>query len=395
VDAGTVRGLQTPEGIGLLAEVTARGVDDDTLLGTLATLRARFPEPLVAAAVTQVRLRHRAEAKFGADAAAMFFTADGMEQATRQSVAAHRARRYADAGVDRVLDLCCGVGGDLIALGRAGLSVHGVDRDELTVEVARANVAALGLGERAGVEQADVTDVDLAGWPAAFCDPARRAGGRRVFDPRSYSPPFRFLEQVAAAIPFSGAKVAPGIPHDQVPPGAEAEWVSDGGEVKEAALWFGPFATTTRRATLLPAGETLVDQGLGRPPTGAPGQFLYEPDGAVVRAHLVAEVAAIVGGRLVDPTIAYVTADRYVDTAFARAYEIAEVLPFSRKRLQQVLRARGVGRVTVKKRGSAVDTEALRRALRLDGAAEATVILTRVAGAPTALVGTPVPRGQQ
>jgi hypothetical protein len=114
-----------------------------------------------------------------------------------------------------------------------------------------------------------------------------------------------------------------------------------------------------------------------------------------VRAHLVAEVAAIVGGRLVDPSIAYVAADRYVDTPFARAYEIAEALPFSRKRLQQVLRARGVGRVTVKKRGSAVDTEVLRRGLRLDGSAEATVILTRVAGAPTALVGSPVSRGQQ
>ncbi len=391
-----MRELQTPPGARLLAEVTDRGVDDEALLGTLSAVRARFPEPLVAAAVTQVRLRRRAVPKFGADAAAMFFTPDGMEQATRASVAAHRARRYAESGADRVLDLCCGIGGDLIALGRAGLAVHGVDRDELTVEVARANAAVLGLAGPAEVECADVTAVDLSGWPAAFCDPGRRSGGRRVFNPRNYSPPFGFLHRLAAAIPRSGAKVAPGIPHEQVPPGAEAEWVSDGGEVKEAALWFGPLATTTRRATVLPAGATLVDRRLGRPPTGAPGRYLYEPDGAVVRAHLVAEVAELVSGRLIDPTIAYVAADEHVDSPFARAYEVGAVLPFSRKRLQAVLRADGIGRVTVKKRGSAVDVEALRRGLRLDGSGrEATVVLTRVAGAPTALVCTPVGAAQQ
>ena len=395
MDARTVRDLRTPQGTRLLAEVTTRGVDDEALLGTLSAMRARFPGPLVAAAVTQVRLRRRAVAKFGPDAAAMFFTPDGVEQATRASVATHRARRYAGSGADRVLDLCCGIGGDLIALGRAGLSVHGVDRDELTVEVARANAAVLGLAAPAEVECADVTAVDLAGWPAAFCDPGRRAGGRRVFDPRGYSPPFDFLHRLAAAIPRSGAKVAPGIPHEQVPPGAEAEWVSDGGEVKEAALWFGPLATTRRRATVLPAGETLVDGGLGRPPTGPPGRYLYEPDGAVVRAHLVAEIADLVGGRLIDPTIAYVTADRRVDSAFARAYEVREVLPFSRKRLQAALRAGDIGRVTVKKRGSAVDVEALRRGLRLDGSGAATVVLTRVAGAPTALICRPVGSAQQ
>jgi hypothetical protein len=49
-----------------------------------------------------------------------------------------------------------------------------------------------------------------------------------------------------------------------------------------------------------------------------------------------------------------------------------------------------VGRVTVKKRGSAVEPEQLRRALKLTGAGAATVVLTRVAGAPTALLVEPV-----
>jgi len=191
-------------------------------------------------------------------------------------------------------------------------------------------------------------------------------------------------------VPLTGAKVAPGIPHELVPPGAEAEWVSVAGEVKEAALWYGALATVPRRATLLPSGATLVGRGTGPPPVGSAGPWLYEPDGAVIRAGLVAEVVvALPGGRLLDPTIAYVAAERSVPTPFARGYRVAEVLPFSLKRLRDLLRARDIGRVTVKKRGSAVDPDVLRRELRLSGHGHAVVVLTRVAGAPAALVCDP------
>jgi SAM-dependent methyltransferase len=394
VDVASFRALLSPDGERVLDEVRARGgADERTMLRTLTVLRRSHDPRLVSAALTQVRLRDRARAKFGADAARMYFTPDGVEQATRAVVAARRARRYAEAGAERVLDLCCGIGGDLIAFARAGLRVHGVDRDPLTVEVAGANAAALAVANLVTLTCADATAVPLAGWPAAFVDPGRRDGsspGRRVFDPRAYSPPLSFVGTLAAAVPMTGAKVAPGIPHELVPAGAEAEWVSVAGEVKEAALWFGPLATAPRRATLLPSGAALVDSGTGPPPVGSPGPWLYEPDGAVVRAGLVAEVvAALPGGRLLDPTIAYVAAERSVPTPFARGYRVTDVLPFSLKRLRGLLRARGVGHVTVKKRGSAVDPALLRRELRLSGDEQAIVVLTRVAGAPTALVCDP------
>jgi len=395
MDLTTLAGLRTAEGTAVLAGAAARGTDESTLLATLTALRARHDPALVAAALTQVRLRGRARAKFGSDAERMFFTPDGVEQATRAVVAARHADRFVGAGADRLLDLCCGIGGDLVAAARAGLAVRGVDRDPLTAEVARVNAAVLGL-ERVAVDCADVTAVRLDAVRrqalAAWVDPARRRGGRRVFDPRSYSPPLSFVAELAAAVPLTGAKVAPGIPHEAVPAGAEAEWVSVGGEVKEAALWFGPLATAVRRATVLaagaaPAGASLVDSAAGPPPVGPPGEWLYEPDGAVIRAGLVGEVvAALPGGRLVDPTIAYVAADRPAQTPYARGYRVTDVLPFSLARLRSLLRARGVGRVTVKKRGSAVDPEALRRDLRLSGAGAAVVVLTRVAGAPTVLL---------
>lgn len=404
MDIESFRALLAPAGQRLLTEVEAYdpGIDPVTLT---TRLRRDHPAPLVAAALTQARLRARAASKLGPDAARMYFTEAGLEQATRASVAAHRAHRYARAG--RVVDLCCGVGGDLVALARAGPRVDGVDGDPLTVEVARANIEALGLSDRVSLRCAGAGSVDPAPYDAAFCDPARRrpAGthGRpragdahrewtRIFDPAAYSPPWGCVLALVRRPPGGCAKVAPGIPHGILPEDAEAEWVSDAGEVKEAALWFGTLSSgARRRATLLPSGATLVpDDSLGPPPVAPPRRYLYEPDGAVIRAGLVAEVAGAVDGALLDPTIAYVTSDRRVPTPYARSYEVTDVLRFSLKRLRALLRSRGVGRVTIKKRGSAVDVERLRKDLRLAGDASAVVVLTRVAGAPTVVVCQPV-----
>jgi hypothetical protein len=386
----TLAALRTPAGTEVLRRAAELGTGDDRVLATTTALRAAGHSPeLVAAAVGTVRLRARAAAKFGADADAMFFTPDGVEQATRASVAAHRAERF--AGIARVADLCCGIGGDLVALARAGVSVTGVDADPLTAAVAAANAEVLGLTDRVAVRCADVTTLDLRGVDAAFCDPARRSGGRRVFDPSAYSPSWDFLMSLVATVPRVGLKVAPGIDHARLPPGVEAEWVSDGGDVKEAALWCGDLASgTPRRATLLPSGATLTGTGTALSPVGPVQEWLYDPDGAVVRAHLVAELAASLGATGIDPTIAYLTSGRLIPTPFARAYRVDEVMPFSLKRLRAALRARGVGRAEIKKRGSAVDVETLRRDLRLAGDGEATVVLTRVGAKPTVLLCTAV-----
>ncbi|GAA0605507.1 class I SAM-dependent methyltransferase [Streptomyces crystallinus] len=396
-DLDTFRALLTPEGTGLLDAL--RDYDPSQELAVATRLRRTYAPELVSAALAQARLRQRAVAKFGADDAyRMFFTPNGVEQSTRASVAAHRARVFTAQGVRGVADLCCGIGGDALALARAGIRVLAVDRDELTAEVARANAAALGLAGLIEVRCADVTDVDTSGWDAVFVDPARRGGRGRVFDPEAYSPPLSWAVGAARKAPFAALKIAPGIPHESVPPEAEAEWISDGGDVKEAVLWFGgahaprhPRTPGTVRATLLPAGATLwTSAPLPPPPVGPVGRYLYEPDGAVIRAHLVAEIVAACDGRLIDETIAYVTNDEPFDSPFTTAYEITDELPFNMKKLKALLREREVGVLTVKKRGSAVEPEELRRKMKLQGRASATVFLTRVAGAPTMLIGRPV-----
>ncbi|MFJ3716989.1 methyltransferase domain-containing protein [Streptomyces sp. NPDC090057] len=380
--------LLTPEGRALLDEV--RDTDPAHELAVATRLRRDHPAELVSAALGQARLRQRAVAKFGAeDAGRMFFTPNGVEQSTRASVAAYRAERMKGLGVTSVADLCCGIGGDAIALARAGIRVLAVDRDPLTAAAARANAEALGLAGLIEVREADVTDVDTGGHDAVFVDPARRGGRGRVFDPEAYSPPLSWAVGAALKAPRAALKIAPGIPHEAIPAEAEAEWISDGGDVKEAVLWFGAGAPGTVRATLLPGPRTLPGRGLPDPGVRPVGRYLYEPDGAVIRAHLVAEVAEDLDGGLIDPTIAYVTSDELHDTPYATAYEISDRLPFNVKKLKALLREREVGILTVKKRGSAVEPEELRRKVKPQGPHSATVFLTRVAGAPTMLVGRP------
>ncbi|MFI1431560.1 THUMP-like domain-containing protein [Streptomyces lydicus] len=388
-DLDVFAALLAPEGQTLLDELRDHDPADE--LAAATRLRRGHPAPLVSAALGQARLRQRAAAKFGADAQRMYFTANGVEQSTRATVAAHRAGRLAALGVRSVADLCCGIGGDALALARAGIRVLAVDRDPLACAAARANAAALGLAELIEVRAADVTEVDTAGWDAVFVDPARRSKvrGGRIFDPEAYSPPLSWAVEAARTAPFAALKIAPGVPHEMLPEDAEAEWISDRGEVKEAVLWFGT-APGARRATLLPAGDSLLGAGLPDPEAGPVGRYLYEPDGAVIRAHLVAEAAAALDGRLIDPTIAYVTADALRPTPYATAYEITDVLPFNVKRLKALLRERGVGTAVIKKRGSAVEPEELRKKLKLGGGGNSvTIFLTRVAGAPTMLLGQP------
>jgi THUMP domain-like len=183
-----------------------------------------------------------------------------------------------------------------------------------------------------------------------------------------------------------------------VPAGAEAQWVSVAGEVVEAGLWFGMLARDgVRRAALVlppdpaaaPAEVTDVDLPETEVGDGV-ASYLYEPDGAVIRAGLIGHVAAVTGGRLLDATIAYVSADRLVRTPLAHGYSVEDVFPFQLKTLRTWLRDRGIGRLTIKKRGTAVEPDQLRRQLRLSGEAEATIVLTRVAGRQSVLAVRPL-----
>lgn len=387
MDLDAFRWLLTEPGQRLLARASAAPEDP---LEASAELRRHATAEQAAAALTQATLRRRATAKFGDLAPRMYFTPDGLEQATRLTVAEHRAARLGTARVESVVDLGCGIGGDLVSFAHAGITAAGVDLDPVLVEVARANLAALDLG--GAVMVADATTLDLDPFSVAFADPARRSARGRTFSVDDWTPPWSFVETLLRR--DSCVKVAPGLPHGLVPDDVEAEWVSDHGEVKEAALWSGTLATARRRATVIGDGglATLTDEDLPdtAPRVVAPTSgYLYEPDGAVIRAGLVAAVAAGVRGGLLDEHLAYVVGDEAFRTPFARGYRVVEELPHREKALKAALRERGIGSLTIKKRGVTVVPEELRRRLAPRGDRAATIVLTRAAGKGVCLLVEP------
>ncbi|MFV0426967.1 MAG: THUMP-like domain-containing protein [Beutenbergiaceae bacterium] len=390
--------LLSPTGWSLLAQMP--DYDEKKSLELATGLRARGVDPdLVSAVLTQNRLRTKAADKFGDFAADMLFTQAGLEQATRLSVAARHAQRYAAAGVQRVADLGCGIGSDAMALAGLGVQVLAIERDEITAALATVNLRALG---NATVRHGDAMDVDLnaEGIDAVFADPARRTrSGTRVFDPRFYCPDLDTLLALRDQIPALGLKVGPGIPYRALPSHTHAQWISVDGNVVEAGLWFGPLAPegSGRSALVMSAqGNHLLstpgdaDASAPRAESGPLGRFLYEPDGAVIRAGLVAKVAADLGGTLVDPSIAYISTDAEQSTPFATGYRVLDSFDFGLKRLRAYLRDRNVGVVTIKKRGTAVVPDQLRQQLGLKGSRSATIVLTRLQGKQSVIVVAPL-----
>lgn len=390
MDLEAFHALLTRAGQAAVAEAEALAPTEEMFLAHLQRLARAHPTPLAKAALETAILRPRARAKF-TRAGAMYFTREALEQASSERISRYRAARF--AGCAHVADLGCGIGGDSLGLAATVANVTGVDRDPLRLAMAAENLAAYGL--RAHWQPADLTAMAWPGADGFFFDPARRAGGRRKFSVRTYEPPLAIVRTWLAHAPAGGVKLSPGVDLDELQDyDAEVEFISERGELKECALWFGPLRTATRRATLLTGAPdqaplTLLPDPTARTELSPPLAYLYEPDPAVLRAGLVTTLAARLGARQLDADIAYLTADRWQPTPFARAYAIEEALPFQLKRLRERLRARRVGTVTVKKRGSPLEPEALIKQLRLEGPEARVVVLTQVAGKPWALIGQP------
>jgi hypothetical protein len=387
VDVDDLRRLLSPEGLRLLDEVGELQQSAD-VVRTVSRLRAAGHDGgLVAAVLEQARLRSRARAKFGDFADRMLFTPAGLEQATRLRVAALHAGRYADAGIDVIADLGCGIGADSMAIAALDLGVVAVERDELTAAVAAFNLAPF---PSARVELGDAEDADLAGVGAVWLDPARRDGATRLADPGDWSPSLDWAFELARQLP-TGIKLGPGIDRDLIPETSEAQWVSVDREVVELVLWSGSLARPgIRRAAVVlgAAGISELSAPADSPDveTGDLAEYLIEPDGAVIRARLIGDLARSLGGRMLDPTIAWITAEELPATPFGQTFRVLERLPLDVKTLRRELAARGIGTLEIKKRGVDIDPAEFRKKLSLSGDASATLVLTRIAGSRTAIL---------
>ena len=365
--------------------------DDPHGLPAASALRAIVDPDLASAALTQTELRRRARTKFTERAATMLFTRDGLEQATRPEVAAEHAARFKAAGVTRVVDLGCGIGTDAMAFRAAGLAVVAVELDPETAAVARHN---LSLSPESGppaevlVGDAEVLAPDLLRpGTGVFCDPARRTASRRLWKVSDFTPSWGFVTGLLDGTRVAGVKLGPALPHSFVDDSVAAEWVSHRGDTVEVALWAGAGAVPGERSALVMPGHRLVV------PTDRPvldvvaaRAYLYEPDGAVIRAGGVTTVGVALEAGLLDPQIAYLTSDRLVSTPYAQAFAVLDVLPYKEKVLRQWVAAQQVGTLEIKKRGLEIDPAALRKRLRPSGPHAATLVITRTPGGAQVLV---------
>ncbi|MEU0539289.1 class I SAM-dependent methyltransferase [Nocardia sp. NPDC005978] len=385
-----------------LSEVAAFALTPATLLRDIERLRRDHGEH-TAALVETVRLRRRAVAKLDG-ARDWLFTDDALQQATPTAVARHRAQRLAGRTVH---DVTCSIGAELAELARVCPAVVGSDLDAVRLAIAAHNLGVRAVGapvrrgftatgeafEPAGDEHRTAAaagrNIVLAKADAlvpcstaevVIADPARRADGRRTHDPAKLQPPLPDLLTAYAGRDLA-VKCAPGLDFDKLAWAGEIEVASLDGSVREACLWSPGLAApgVTRRATVLSSSrdpEVLTDADPDEIPERAPGEWIVDPDGAIVRAGLVRHYAAKHGLWQLDPRIAYLTGDKVPDGV--RGFRVLDRMDFREKPLRAELHRRDCGPLEILTRGVDIDPDQLRARLKPKGSQPHTLVITRI-----------------
>jgi SAM-dependent methyltransferase len=386
MDETAFQRLLSDEGQAALAAATTLEPTPANSLTCLTKLRKVYPASLATDALEMALLRRKGLAKF-ARAGGMYFTRESLEMASGELVANYRAKRFASHS--RVLDLCCGIGADTLALAAAGCDVTAIDIDGTRLKMAEHNLAVYGL--RSKFLQGDVLADALPEADAAFADPGRRASGQRYLALRDYLPPPQdVIARFPAGFPLA-FKLAPGIHRNDLESlDGEIEFIEADGELKECVLWLGSLGTPGRRATLLASNAepvTFFDEAPEYPAEAEPiGDYLYDPAAAVVRAGLVPTLGTMLDANPTDATVQMLSSNEHVETPFATAYRVEAVLTFDAKKVQAWLRSHSIGRVTVVKRGALSDASGTVEKWKLSGSEHRFLIITRQQGDQVAIV---------
>jgi SAM-dependent methyltransferase len=375
--------LTTGAGRALLAEVARV---ESPRPADLLRWRTIAPDEWVSAALRLVGARRRGAVKFS-KADAMWLEPTALEQATAEPVARHKAGRF--AGADAVVDLCCGIGGDAIALAARCGGVLAVDRDAGMAERTRWNARVYGVGDRLAAVRGRAEGFPLPGGALVHIDPDRRSRpGPRARSVQEYAPGPAFLSELTRTTRGGAIKLGPSSDFEAHfgSQGVEFEVISLGGECKEATAWFGCLASCRRRATVLPAGASWTDADAGgvRParPVGEIGRFVFDPDPSLIRSGLLDAFAAAHDLARAGSAIDWLTASACVRSPFLTAFEVEAVLPLDRKRLRRLVAERSLGPLEIKTRGIDLRPEQLRGQLRPSGGNPATLLVYGGRGVP-------------
>lgn len=342
----------------------------------ITRFRKDWPPDLVTGAVRLILARRKAATK-GPHWERLVADPVGVEQATSLDVARHKTRRFTDCGITEIVDLCCGIGGDAMALSEA-LDVCLVDADPARVWMARHNVAQ-SVGRRIPAVAMDVTALRMPSRPFHI-DPERRTSdGRRQHRFDEGKPDGTFLLALIDRAKDGALKLSPGVDLETLPPG-EIELINWRGTLVQTVLWTGRLARepSLRTATRLPEGATLTGPP-GLPiPCADPDRYLLTVDPAIERAGLVGALCQLLGLPAIHPALGLLTADTTPLSPWLTPYEHLETLPWREKAVKAWLMAHDAGEVTVKTRDRVVDPDSVSLRLRGKGAQGYTVFVMRM-----------------
>lgn len=345
-------------------------------LEAVTLLRRELGRERAALVLEQVGLRRRAVRKFGREALGMLFTRKLLEQASGPDVGAFKARRLASTGAATVADLCCGAGGDALALARAGFAVHLADLDPTALALSAHNLSKAGFREASRTETMlpDLRDLEA---DVFHLDPDRRAKGRAEegeerWDNRGLSPDPDGIRQIAARFRGGAVKLPTGAPAGFLDIEGELQFLGVSDELREQVLWTGEAGVPGRLSVAeLRGGEweeyagsqADAQDAFGEEPSEGPGAWIHEPVKAMVRSHLFAAFGRDRGLSLLDASTSWLTGGP-CDSRLLKSYRVLAHGPLKAGSEEALLREAGRSCGAVKKRGVAVVPEKALRDLR-------------------------------
>ena len=375
------------DALALLEQTYSPEVDPDALNAKLR--KAGYDPEVIVEVVNQVALRQKARQKLGPLADSLLLTRQALEQSSRFDVAKYHSRKLSSLG--SVTDLGCGLGVDSIAFAQAGSAVVAVEKDEVTAEFASSNLARFPSAE---VHRAAAEDFDVS-TEGVFLDPARRdlassGRSRKLLSPDDFSPSIGFALEQLATVP-GGVKLSPALPHELVSDKFEATWVSHRGDLVEFSQWSTDPGRFGKRFAVMVDGESELEftGDEFEAEVSSLDEFVYEPDPALIRSHLIGAFAGEQGLGLLSAGIAYLTGGER-KSPWLRGYKLLAELPLDEKAISRYLSERSIGSLEIKKRGVDIDPQLMRKRLKLKGSGAATLIATKVGGARKALVCEPI-----